>query len=130
MLGLGLAFGLEALDTRVRSTAELAGGLGGLPLLARIPPPPKKMQKRNELAMVVQPKHNAAEAFRLLRTNLDFVRLSRGRRAHDPRHERHREGGQVDDRGQPGGRRGSCRAGASPWSTSTSAGRTSTASSG
>jgi Mrp family chromosome partitioning ATPase len=36
------------------------------------------MQKSNELAMVVQPKHNAAEAFRLLRTNLEFVRFSAG----------------------------------------------------
>ena len=78
MLGFGFAFGLEALDTRIRSTSELAEGLGGLPLLARIPPPTRRMQKRNELAMVVQPKHNAAEAFRLLRTNLEFVRLSAG----------------------------------------------------
>ncbi len=78
MLGLGVAFGMEALDTRVRSTSELAEGLGGLPLLARLPPPPSKIQKRDELAMVVQPKHNAAEAFRLLRSNLEFVRLSAG----------------------------------------------------
>ena len=79
ILGLGIVFGLEALDTRIRSTNELSEGLGGLPLLARIPPPPTgAMQKRNELAMVVQPKHNAAEAFRLLRTNLEFVRLSAG----------------------------------------------------
>jgi Mrp family chromosome partitioning ATPase/capsular polysaccharide biosynthesis protein len=78
MLGLGLVFGLEALDTRIRSTTELSDGLGGLPLLARLPPPSKEMQKRNELAMVVQPKHNAAEAFRLLRTNLEFVRLGAG----------------------------------------------------
>ncbi len=78
MLGVGLAFGLEALDTRIRSVGELAEGLGGLPLLARIPPPSGKLQKRNELVMVVQPKHGAAEAFRLLRTNLEFVRLSAG----------------------------------------------------
>ncbi len=78
VLGFGLAFGLEALDTRVRSAAELSDGLGGLPLLARIPPPTSAMQKRDELAMVVQPKHTAAEAFRLLRTNLDFMRLSAG----------------------------------------------------
>ena len=78
MLGLGLAFGVEALDTRVRSTAELSEGLGGLSLLARIPPPTSKMQKRDELAIVVQPQHNAAEAFRLLRTNLEFVRLTAG----------------------------------------------------
>jgi polysaccharide biosynthesis transport protein len=78
ILGFGVVLGLEALDTRIRSTSELSEGLGGLPLLARLPPPTSAMQKRNELAMVVQPKHNAAEAFRLLRTNLEFVRLSAG----------------------------------------------------
>ncbi len=78
MLGFGLAVGLEALDTRIRSVGELAEALGGLPLLARIPPPANKVQKRNELVIVVQPKHLAAEAFRLLRTNLEFMRLSAG----------------------------------------------------
>ncbi len=78
ILGLGLAFGAEALDTRIRSTSDLGDELGGLPLLGRLPPPAKKMQKRDELVMVVQPKHNAAEAFRLLRANLDFVRVTGG----------------------------------------------------
>jgi tyrosine-protein kinase len=78
MLGFGAAFAMEALDTRVRSTGELSEGLGGLPLLARIPPPTARMRKHNELAIVVQPKHAAAEAFRLLRTNLEFMRLSAG----------------------------------------------------
>jgi polysaccharide biosynthesis transport protein len=78
MIGLGLAFGAEALDTRIRTTTDLANELGGLPLLARLPPPAKKMQKRDELVMVAQPKHNAAEAFRLLRANLEFVRATGG----------------------------------------------------
>jgi Mrp family chromosome partitioning ATPase/capsular polysaccharide biosynthesis protein len=78
LIGIGLALGAEALDTRVRSTSELGERLGGLPLLARLPPPAKKMQRRDELVMVVQPKHNAAEAFRLLRANLDFVRVTGG----------------------------------------------------
>jgi tyrosine-protein kinase len=76
ILGIGLAFAAEALDTRVRSTADLSEELGGLPLLARLPPPAKKLQKRDELVMVAQPKHNSAEAFRLLRANLEFVRLT------------------------------------------------------
>jgi polysaccharide biosynthesis transport protein len=76
ILGIGLAFAAEALDTRVRSTGELSEELGGLPLLARLPSPAKKLQKRDELVMVAQPKHNAAEAFRLLRANLEFVRLT------------------------------------------------------
>jgi tyrosine-protein kinase len=78
MLGIGLALGLEAFDTRIRSTSELGEELGGLPLLARLPPPSKKLRKRDELVMVAHPKHNSAEAFRLLRTNLDFVRVAGG----------------------------------------------------
>lgn len=78
LVGVGLAFGAEALDTRIRSTGEVGEELGGLPLLARLPPPAKKMQKRDELVMIAQPKHNAAEAFRLLRANLDFVRIGGG----------------------------------------------------
>jgi polysaccharide biosynthesis transport protein len=76
ILGVGLAFGAEALDTRVRSTDELGDALGGLPLLARLPPPAKRLQKRDELVMIAQPKHNAAEAFRLLRANLEFMRVT------------------------------------------------------
>ena len=78
LLGLGLAFGAEALDTRIRSSGELGELLGGLPLLARVPPPAKKVQERDELVMIAQPKHQSAEAFRLLRANLEFVRMSGG----------------------------------------------------
>jgi tyrosine-protein kinase len=78
MVGIGLALGAEAFDTRIRSTNDLGEELGGLPLLARLPPPSKRLRKRDELVMVAQPKHNAAEAFRLLRANLDFVRIGGG----------------------------------------------------
>ena len=65
-------------STLVSARRRLAGRAGGLPLLARIPPPKSRMQKRDELAIVVEPKQAVAEAFRLLRANLDFVRLSAG----------------------------------------------------
>lgn len=78
LLGLAFAFAAEALDTRIRSTGELGDLLGGLPLLARVPPPAKKVQERDELVMIAQPKHQSAEAFRLLRANLEFVRLGGG----------------------------------------------------
>jgi Mrp family chromosome partitioning ATPase/capsular polysaccharide biosynthesis protein len=74
VLGVGLAFAVDALDTRMRSATEIGESLG-LPLLARIPPPPKKLAKSDELVMVAQPRAAAAEAFRVLRTNLDFARL-------------------------------------------------------
>ena len=76
LLGGGLAFLAEALDTRVRSTDELRERLG-MPLLARLPAPPRKLQKENRLVMLAQPSGIHAEAFRMLRTNLDFASLDR-----------------------------------------------------
>jgi Mrp family chromosome partitioning ATPase/capsular polysaccharide biosynthesis protein len=76
VLGIGLAFLWEALDTRVRSADDIADRLG-LAFLARIPEPPKKLQKDDRLVMLAQPSGTYAEAFRMLRTNLDFVRMDR-----------------------------------------------------
>ena len=74
VLGLGLAFLFEALDTRIRTAVEVAGRLG-LPLLARIPAPRKKLQRADNLVMVAEPSSVSAEAFRMLRTNLEFAML-------------------------------------------------------
>jgi polysaccharide biosynthesis transport protein len=76
VLGLGLAFLWEALDTRVRSADEIAERLG-LPLLARLPAPPRQLRKDERLVMLAEPRGVQAEAFRMLRTNLEFVRLGR-----------------------------------------------------
>jgi succinoglycan biosynthesis transport protein ExoP len=76
LLGVGLAFGREALDTRMRS-AEVIGDLLELPLLARLPAPPRKLREVNHLAMVDEPKGVQAEAFRMLRTNLEFAALGK-----------------------------------------------------
>ena len=80
LLGLGLGVGLvclwEVLDTRVRSAEEISGRLG-LPLLARIPEPSRKLRDSSELVMRVEPHGVYAEAFRMLRTNLEFSRLDR-----------------------------------------------------
>ena len=109
VLGLGLAFVVEALDTRVRSATEVGERLG-MPQLARVPPPPKGLSKDDRLVMLAQPTGTNAEAFRMLRTNLDFATLESRRCPNDPRHERRRAGGEVDDGGQPRGRRGARRA--------------------
>jgi tyrosine-protein kinase len=77
VFGIGLAFLWESLDTRVRSVEEISEQLGGLPLLARLPAPPKRMRAENRLAMLDSPGGNSAEAFRMLRTNLDFVTFDR-----------------------------------------------------
>jgi Mrp family chromosome partitioning ATPase/capsular polysaccharide biosynthesis protein len=77
LLGAALALAVEALDTRVRSVGEIGEHLG-LPLLARVPSPPRKLAKGNHLAMVAQPGGASAEAFRMLRTSLEFARMDRG----------------------------------------------------
>jgi polysaccharide biosynthesis transport protein len=76
VLGLGLAFLRDALDTRVRSAEEIAERLG-ITLLARLPSPPKKLANNEGIAMLEEPTGAQAEAFRVLRTNLEFVNLDR-----------------------------------------------------
>jgi capsular exopolysaccharide synthesis family protein len=78
-LGIGLAFLLEALDTRVRTTREIERRLG-LPLLARIGEPPRWAQRSRRLVMLADPNGFEAEAFRVLRTNLDFFNMEHGAR--------------------------------------------------
>lgn len=80
VLGIGLAFLLDALDTRVRSADEIRERLG-LPLLARLPEPPRDLRGDNRLAMVAEPHSVYAESFRILATNLDFVNLEWGARS-------------------------------------------------
>lgn len=80
VLGVGLAFLWEALDTRVRTAQAIGELLGGLPLLARLPTPSKKLRSENKLVMLEEPSGVQAETFRMLRTNLDFVTLDRGAR--------------------------------------------------
>ena len=75
VLGVALAFLWETLDTRVRSSDEISARLG-LPLLAQLPEPPKRLRDASRLAMLVDPSGVQAEAFRMLRTNLQFVTLS------------------------------------------------------
>ncbi len=80
VLGVGLAFGIDALDTRIRSAGAIGERLG-LPMLARVPPPPRTLAKENRLVMLAQPTGPHAEAFRMLRTNLEFAALE-GDRVH------------------------------------------------
>jgi DNA-directed RNA polymerase specialized sigma24 family protein len=80
VLGIGLAFLWEALDTRVRSAEEIGERLGGLALLARVPTPSKKVRTEHRLVMLDEPTGMQAETFRMLRTNLDFASLDRDAR--------------------------------------------------
>jgi succinoglycan biosynthesis transport protein ExoP len=74
LIGLGLALLIEALDTRVRSGEEVAERLG-VPLLGRLPEPPRKLRERNGLVMLEEPYGQHAEAFRTLRTNIELSNL-------------------------------------------------------
>jgi Mrp family chromosome partitioning ATPase/capsular polysaccharide biosynthesis protein len=76
MLGLGLAFLREALDTRIRSVDEIAEALQA-PLLGRLPQPSRQLRAANQLAMVEAPNSRDAEPFRVVVSNLDFVNLDK-----------------------------------------------------
>jgi non-specific protein-tyrosine kinase len=76
VLGFGLAFLAEALDRRVRSEQELEATLG-LPLLGRLPRPPRHLQEGRGLVMLAESSSVHAEAIRKLRTSIDFLNLDR-----------------------------------------------------
>lgn len=65
LVGLGAAFGLDRLDTKVRNKAATASAFGH-PVLAEIPPLPRSA--RNDLVAVTDPSSPFVEAYRALRT--------------------------------------------------------------
>ena len=79
VVGIGLASLREALDTRVRSVDAVAAYVRA-PLLARLPEPPRKRRQKSSLVMLNDPEGAHAEAFRLLRTNIEFANVDRGLR--------------------------------------------------
>ncbi len=104
VLAVGLAFGLEGLDTRVRNDTEIWQRLG-LPLLARLPSIQRRARSETRAAteprarsrtaaadrtgptvrapgpaMVIDPEGPLTDAFRVLRTNVDLVNADRGAR--------------------------------------------------
>ena len=79
VIGIGIAFVLEMLDKHVRSEDVIERRLQ-LPLLARIPDPPRSTRNKRELVMLVEPRSLRSEPFRRLRINLEFVNRERGAR--------------------------------------------------
>jgi tyrosine-protein kinase len=79
VLGVGLAFFAEAVDKRVRSEQEIEERLG-VPLLGRVPRPSRRLQRANDLVMLVEPTSVHAQTFRRLRTSLEFVNFEHGAR--------------------------------------------------
>jgi succinoglycan biosynthesis transport protein ExoP len=79
LFGVGLAFLWQALDTRLRSAAEIGDGLG-LPLLGRVPSTPHLFGDASLPMMLSDPQSREAEAFRFLRANPAFADDPRGAR--------------------------------------------------
>lgn len=74
ILGLGLAFLVDYLDDTIESREEVIR-LYEIPVLGEIPRyrELENQQRRSSLVMVTEPKSPIAEAFRALRTNIQYV---------------------------------------------------------
>ena len=77
ILGVGLAFLFERVDIRVRSVEEIHSTLG-LPLLGTLPARHSRKGRSEAVPVLTEPNGMQADAFRRLRTSLDFVNLERG----------------------------------------------------
>ncbi|HET6496270.1 MAG TPA: P-loop NTPase, partial [Thermoleophilia bacterium] len=71
--GIGLAFLLEQFDTRLRRTEDVAAILRQ-PVLGRIPHISKALLSEDPVVAHAHPEGPPAEAFRLLRTNIEYMR--------------------------------------------------------
>ena len=79
LLGVSAAGVAEALDTRTRSSKEVSATLE-LPLIGRVPASTYKRRKRAPLVMLRAPSGPDAEAFRIVRANLDVLLRNTERR--------------------------------------------------
>ena len=104
LLGLGLAFLREALDTHVRTADSVARRLG-LPILAQIPQPPRSLRERRPAGDARPPRLDLRRA---VPHPQDAARPDQSRSAGEDDHgdERGRGRGEVDHGRQPRGRRG------------------------
>ena len=74
LLGVGLAFLFDRLDDRITSCQVAEESSGGLPVVGTVPTVPAWRRKGGpQVALVVDPSSNVAEAFRSLRTSVQFV---------------------------------------------------------
>jgi Mrp family chromosome partitioning ATPase len=71
-LSIGVAFVLEQVGTKLRRQEEVAAILRQ-PILGRIPRLTRKALEDGGLVTLTHPESHAAEAFRVIRTNLDFM---------------------------------------------------------
>ncbi len=72
ILGVGATFVVEVFDNKVRSADEVISALGK-PVLAEIPRSGNETSGKRPLATLSRPTGRSAEAFRVLKTNLDYI---------------------------------------------------------
>jgi capsular exopolysaccharide synthesis family protein len=72
IFGLGMAFLYEYLDNTVKSSEEIEE-LAGAPVLGLIPAEKYEKDERRRASILTHPGSAAAEAYRVLRNNLDFI---------------------------------------------------------
>ena len=81
--GLGVALGFvvftERLDSRLRSKEDVESTLD-LPVLAEIPPLGRSGRKETNIICVDEPRSRSAEAFRALRSAIDYANIIEGAR--------------------------------------------------
>lgn len=75
VLGVGIAILRNVLDTRIRTTDDIAI-ITDAPILGRITDDPKA--SKQPLIVHLEPKSSRAEAFRTLRTNIQFLAVGEG----------------------------------------------------
>jgi polysaccharide biosynthesis transport protein len=76
LLGLGLAFLIETLDTRIHSTDEIGTALE-LPLLARLARPPRRLQRDDRIVMLAEAAGPRVDAYRILLKNIELTTVGR-----------------------------------------------------
>jgi capsular exopolysaccharide synthesis family protein len=74
ILGLALMSLVEALDRRVRDSAEIEQRLG-LPLLGRVPTPPRSTRKTGHLGLLEVGADRTVDIFDRLRVSVDFANV-------------------------------------------------------
>lgn len=78
MLGVGLAFLFEFLDTTLKGKEDVERAVPGLPIVGLIPALPNwKDDKSTVVISVTDPRSPAAEAYRSVRTSIQFMGLDK-----------------------------------------------------
>lgn len=81
VVGVGAAFAIDRLDTRIRSKEDAERAFG-LPVLVEVPRFPRSWRHGHDIVTVNHPLSPAAEAFRVLRTSLRLAPTSSNGNGH------------------------------------------------